>query len=509
MAKYETNIAIVGGGASGLAAAVYAAQKGESVIVIEKMGVCGGCGNMAAGVLAYQSHLQREAQETMTVEEGFRRHMEFTHYRANAPLTKRVFERSSELISWLEDLGVEFAGVYKNHPSGQRVWHIVKVPGGTGPVDRAASIMMKALTDKASSLGVQFLFNTEGKEILMEDGCAVGVLAQNEKGQRIEVLADAVIVATNGFQADSPMGKDLFGDRWLGEAVVGGHPIPGLTGDGMRMLWKAGTAKAPLSMSFRTAINGVSDKFETLHSVMTQFGLIVDLSGRRVMNEEYAQDPEFLGQQLVLAQDHKLFSIVDTEQLERYSSGGLDWFHPLQTVKKLKNWASELETFEEEQSIFEEDDPEFAEFFEEVNMEPGNFWVCESIEEIAEKTGIDATQMRKTIEAYNADAGRTDRLFFKRAEYMDPVRKAPFYVAAHTITALESRGGVLTDEDMRCLRKDHRAIPGLYCTGTDANSIMGDAASFHRIFGASLTFAMTSAMIAVDDISRYFEEEFD
>ncbi len=509
MLKYEANIVIVGGGASGLAAAVYAAQKGETVIVIEKMGVCGGCSNMAAGVLAYESHLQKEAQETLTVEEAFRRHMEFTHYAANAKLAKRVFSRSAGLIEWLEELGVEFAGVFKNHPMGQRVWHIVKTPGGSGPVDRAASIMMKVLTDEASRLNVQFLFHTEGKEILLEDDCAVGVLAQNEKGQKIEVLADAVIVATNGFQADSSMGTELFGERWLGAAVVGGHPIPGLTGDGMRMLWKAGAAKASLSMSFRTGINGVSEKFETISSVMTQFGLIVDQSGRRVMNEEYAQDPEFLGQQMILAPEHKLFSIVDTEQLERYNTGGLDWFNPLQTVKKLKNWSSELEAFEEGQSIFEENDPEFAEFFEEVHMEPGNFWVCRNIHEIAEKAGIELVELERTIAEYNADAGREDRLFFKRARYMDSVQTAPFYVAAHTITGLESRGGVLTDENMRCLREDRRPIKGLYCAGTDANSIMGDAVSFHRIFGASLTFAMTSAMIAVDDISRYFTEEFD
>lgn len=509
MAKYQASIAVVGGGASGLAAAVYAAQKGESVVVIEKMGVCGGCGNMAAGVLAYESHIQQEMQETLTVEEAFREHMEFTHYSADAKLTKRVFEMSSSLITWLENLGVEFSGVYKNHPMGQRVWHVVKMPGSNAPVERAASVMMKALTDEALGLGVQFLFNTEAKEIILEDGCAVGVLAQNEKGQKIEILADAVIVATNGFQADSPMGKELFGDRWLGEAVVGGHPIPGLTGDGMRMLWKAGTSKAPLSMSFRTAINGVTAKYETINSVMTQFGLIVDLCGKRVMNEEYAQDPEYLGRQLVLAKEHKLFSIVDANLLERYIAKGLDWFNPLQTVKKVKNWEAELEAFEEEQSIFEEEDPEFAEFFEEINMERGNFWVCDSIEDIAKKTGIDRTQLENTIKEYNQDAGRLDTLFFKKSKYMDSVQKNPFYVAAHTITALESRGGVLTDEDMRCLREDRTPIKGLYCVGTDANSIMGDVASFHRIFGASLTFSMTSAMIAVNDILRYFEEDFD
>lgn len=509
MERHEANIVVVGGGASGLAAAAYAAQKGESVVVVEKMGVCGGCGNMAAGVLAYGSHIQREAQETLTVEEAFRDHMEFTHYSADAKLTRRVFERSSSLVSWLEGLGVEFTGVYKNHPMGQRVWHIVKVPGSNEPVDRAASIMMKAITDEASTLGVKFLFNMEAKELIMEDGCAVGVLAQNAKSQKVEILGDAVIVATNGFQADSPMGKELFGERWLGDAVVGSHPIPGLTGDGMRMLWKAGTAKAPLAMSYRTAINGVTEKFETIHSVMSQFGLIVDLSGKRVMNEEFAQDPEYLGRQLALALGHKLFSIIDTAQLRRFQSNGLDWFNPLQTVKKLRNWAAELEAYNEAQSIFEEDDPEFAEFFEEVNMEPGNFWICGSLDEIAEKTGIDVQGLAETLKDYNRDVGKMDTLFFKSARYMDPVVEAPFYVAAYTITALESRGGVLTDENMRCLDENHNAIPGLYCTGTDANSIMGDAVSFHRIFGASLTFAMTSAMIAVDDILRYFKEEFE
>ena len=58
MKVYESDLLIVGGGASGLTAANTAAELGASVILLEKMSTTGGCANMSAGPFAVESILQ-------------------------------------------------------------------------------------------------------------------------------------------------------------------------------------------------------------------------------------------------------------------------------------------------------------------------------------------------------------------------------------------------------------------------------------------------------------------
>ena len=56
MADYSTQICIVGGGPTGLAAAVQAAEDGAEVLVIEKAAAVGGAANMGMGPLAIGTH---------------------------------------------------------------------------------------------------------------------------------------------------------------------------------------------------------------------------------------------------------------------------------------------------------------------------------------------------------------------------------------------------------------------------------------------------------------------
>lgn len=60
MREMESDVIIVGGGASGLAAAIAAAEQGAEVIVFEKANTTGGCANMAMGLLGVETKMQRK-----------------------------------------------------------------------------------------------------------------------------------------------------------------------------------------------------------------------------------------------------------------------------------------------------------------------------------------------------------------------------------------------------------------------------------------------------------------
>ena len=55
----EADVIVIGGGASGITAAVAAAEKDASVIVLEKGSTTGGAANMGMGIFAVESKYQK------------------------------------------------------------------------------------------------------------------------------------------------------------------------------------------------------------------------------------------------------------------------------------------------------------------------------------------------------------------------------------------------------------------------------------------------------------------
>ena len=78
----EADVIIVGGGLSGLTAATQAAEKGASVICLEKNGTTGGAANMGMAFFAVESHVQRNQMDAWTKDEAFRFIMDYNHWKA-------------------------------------------------------------------------------------------------------------------------------------------------------------------------------------------------------------------------------------------------------------------------------------------------------------------------------------------------------------------------------------------------------------------------------------------
>ena len=85
----ETEIAIVGGGGTGLAAAVAATEMGAKVIVLEKRRSFGGNSALAGGIFAAASHLQRQRRIDAPTDACFKEAMNYAHNRIN-PRIKRI-----------------------------------------------------------------------------------------------------------------------------------------------------------------------------------------------------------------------------------------------------------------------------------------------------------------------------------------------------------------------------------------------------------------------------------
>jgi len=144
-------------------------------------------------------------------------------------------------------------------------------------------------------------------------------------------------------------------------------------------------------------------------------------------------------------------------------------------------------------------------------IEKGYFIKADTIEELAQKCGINPEKLKATIDRFNGfvekgideDFGRGNTAYdnyYGDPTYKNPnlgkLEKPPFYAVKVYPGDLGTSGGMLTDEYARVL-KNGKPIPGLYAAGNCSATVMG------RTYpgpGATLGAAMVFSYIAAKHI---------
>ena len=183
-----SNVIVVGGGAAGMMAAVFAARNGQNVQLLEK--------NEKLGKKLFITGKGRcNITNAADIEDLF------TAVTSNPKFLYSGFYSftNQQVIDFFEELGVK-----TKIERGERVF----------PVSDHSSDVIAAFSRELKSLGVSVSLHTEVKELLCEQDKVCGVLLTNGK----KMKADAVIVATGGIS----------------------YPSTGSTGDGYRFAREAG-----------------------------------------------------------------------------------------------------------------------------------------------------------------------------------------------------------------------------------------------------------------------------
>ncbi len=492
MKQLQTDVIVVAAGLSGLAASIAAAENGANVITFEKSTTTGGAANMGMGPLGVGSRIQKDHMISLTPGEAFRKHMYFTHYRVDARLVRDYYFKSGDTIDWLMDMGVEFLGVQRAfsapeatraYSDGEFTWHVVKPEGGGAPGPRCATAMTKKMTERAKELGVDFQFETPVKKIIMENGAAVGVIAVNKDGEEIEARAKSVIICTGGF-GDNPQMISEETEFEYGKTIYN-FAIPGMKGEGIKMAWEAGAGKEPCIMELMYQLPDNMNHF-ILDGAFRQPCLWVNRNGQRFMPEDQIANTTFTGNAIAAQPGKVAYAIFDSKMLKKYKKKGPDivsHVHPHDLFDHFdEQWERDLEA----------------------GYEP--IAQADTIEELAEKAGIDVEGLLQQVEEYNemCEAGY-DEIFEKDRVYMQPLKKDPFYCCRENVGAYGSLGGVKINHKTQVLTEDAKVIPGLYCAGTDACNIFGDSYPF-ILSGNTMGFCLNSGRIAGENAAAELDE---
>lgn len=448
----QADVVVVGGGASGLAAAASALESGARVIVLEKAPHTGGSAALSAGIVTAAGTDIQKASGLPADSAGLAKLWLEDQKRsvkgapANLPDAAQVealVKQSAETVDWLtKKVGMQFSA---NAAAADGIGAYQLLPISSDASRPAGAEEVEKLEQYVKKLGGIIRTATPAWKILTtDDGRVSGVAAADGKN-RFTFRAKSVVLASGGFAADL-MKVTSRQPRWAVYVERTGAAKTS-TGDGLTMglqvgakevsdSWLMGTQFAPAYPEMTAAMLG-----ERGFAGAT----LVNEKGLRFVKEDLPNITSEMSQQL------DVWLITDSKDPEK--------------AKTLRNYLG----FD---TVVHGSTPE----------------------ELGRRMGARADNVKQTIEKLNADAAAGKDTAFGR----DPINftsltQAPYFAVKVRPVISGTIGGFVVTPDFQVLDNALKPIQGLWAAGELANR-----AFYNRVYepGTSLLIAYASGRAA-------------
>ncbi|WP_052460711.1 FAD-dependent oxidoreductase [Microbacterium gorillae] len=413
------DVIVVGSGIGGSSAAATAARSGARVALLEKSDTFGGSAALSAGMLWTAPDL-----------DAYNRRIPL----GNPVLGRRLVEDFADAIEEVRATGARVA----DEPTTDIMTY------GIGYSTDIHAILA-ACRDTVTDAGGMVVAGAPVRELIVEDGAVVGVIAATADGPQ-EFRAPSVVLASGGFGRDPELLTRYVGpqaDRLLARSHVGN------VGDGLRLARAAGAGGSRSMASFYGhLVPWPLAAFEPEHYLpYSQYysgsTVFVNLAGERfvdetlgdeIINQALVPQPEARG--VLIFDEH--VHLTEARQEPFPGLGATDRFETAKEVGGL--WASA--------DTLDELVPQIA------------AW------------GVDGVALTRTLEAY-ADAAETggSALGVPVSVGARAPQTGPFHAIMVQPSITFTFGGVPISTDGEALDPDGRAIPGLYAAGADIGGL--------------------------------------
>jgi succinate dehydrogenase/fumarate reductase flavoprotein subunit len=315
-------------------------------------------------------------------------------------------------------------------------------------------LLLRACLDR----GIEPVTGARAVRLIQQDGAVCG-MAIERGGEAQQIAADAVILATGGFEWDEDLKRAFLRGPMT-------HPvsIPTNTGDGLKMAMRVGAQLGNMREAWWMPVHEVPKEDVSTGVVLVAgsralpHSIMVNRKARRFVNEaaNYNAFGAAFHEQDVSAFDYAnlpCWLVFDQTYIERYGfgmMGGVLGQAPPQSVMR-----------------------------------------AETLAGLAQRLEIPADALEETVARWNAMVAAGRDTDFRRGEAahdiwwgdpdnrgsvaatLGPLEKGPFYAVPIKSGALGTKGGPKTNREAQVLDVDCAPTPGLYAAGNVMASAMG------------------------------------
>jgi succinate dehydrogenase/fumarate reductase flavoprotein subunit len=225
------DVIVVGGGGTGLAAAIEAAGAGARTMLIEKNPALGGSTGWSVGSISVSATPHQHAKGVVDNPEDHWRDMALFNGaldgRDNPALRRILTEELPGTFAWLLSHGLRFYGPMPEPPHAKPRMHNVL------PNSRS---FIRNLERAARNAGAAIVTSARAEELLVSNGRVTAVACATPHGRRVFSAHRAVVLASGDFTND----PELKG-RYMGTQETKASGVnPTATGDGQKLAVKLG-----------------------------------------------------------------------------------------------------------------------------------------------------------------------------------------------------------------------------------------------------------------------------
>lgn len=453
----SVDVAVIGAGGAGFAAAITAANHGATVALFEKMGVFGGDTALSGGEMAAPGNWIQVQEGIEDSPAALAKDMlEGGDNMGDPALVDVIANGALDSSQWL----TFEAGVSWKHDLMQFGGHNIK--RSIIPITHSGSEMTTKLTNRVREIDGISLFNNMQAIELVKDGNAVtGVKVKNAlTGEETAVSCKAVVLATGGFGSNVEMRVKY--NPEMNEKVLSTDSV-GATGDGITMGEAIGADL--VDMEYIQAYPVCDPETGSLLYVgdvrLEYRGLLVNKEGERFVEELDRRD---VISNAIIAQTDSIAYVL-------FNQEGAD------ETGLVETHSDEYENCEARGVVVKGD----------------------TIEEACEPMGVDAEGVKATIEAWNSYCKDGSDPEWNYRGTMNPIDGGPYYLLACKPAVHYTMGGLRINPSAEVLDVDGNPIAGLYAAGEVAGHKMGT----NRLGSCSMSDIYTFGRIAGENAAAF------
>lgn len=494
----EADVVVVGAGAAGLNCAARAAERGASVILVDKGVDLGGSAKYSTVAAAYGSKCQMEScgfdlEDEATWNYWFDMLWGRQDFTVPERLEKALILTSGKMIDWLGDsMGIEMMDRHTPEESVEAFrYHMKKAP----EVFRHVGIMgyvTDVLLEKIQEMGVQVMPLTPMTGLVKDGDRVVGIQVEGERGE-INIKASSVVLCAGGMAHNLDMLAKYVPTAL--ERCASTWDMYG-TGEVIRMGWGAGADIAGYDSfdCFDGGIpyykRGTGPWYKFLYSGDTALCrnpwlFVNDYAEQFAMI--FPGDQSFWRPRIIQSQpNHHAYVVFDDRfrdtiwqfgesgcrQPVRPDDPGIEYFR---AVAPTDNWLDTVEA----------------------SIASGDIFKADTVEELAEHYGLEPEKLAATVAHYNecCEKGEDD-LFGRDPNNLVAVVQPPFYMAEVMCTLAATDCGLRVDEHMHVLDKKGNPIPGLFAAGHTGGGFSGLESTAKASTLTNVGLGLTTGFIA-------------